>query len=117
MLPAALGAQVASSVLSKALGGGKSASARSGGTNVFNDRTYVTVQPVGVNVGEIFRNFEGPPSNGGFGFEQKSLFKNPSKVNPVSFSAGVSGSAGVGNYILFAAVGAGILFFVYKRRK
>ena len=44
----------------------------SGGNPLFNDRNFINIAPVGVNLGEMLRNFEGPPENGGFGLETSS---------------------------------------------
>lgn len=37
-----------------------------------SDRSVVNVAPVGFNLGEIIRAFEGPPENGGFGIDKGS---------------------------------------------
>ena len=56
------------------LTGGAAGPAISGGNPLFNDRNYINIAPTGVNLGEIFRNFEGPPENGGAGLERGNLF-------------------------------------------
>ncbi len=48
---------------------GGPALSKAGGDPIFSDRNAINVAPVGVNLGEILRVFEGPPENGGAGLE------------------------------------------------
>lgn len=95
-----------------------SAASKSGG-GFSQDRTFINVQPVGVNVGELFKNFEGPTSNGGYGFERKSLFPmdhGGQNSTPASFNLGVSGGANIGTTLLIVGVAGAIAFFVLKKK-
>lgn len=68
-------------------GAGQAGPALSGGNPLFSDRNYINVAPVGVNLGEILRNWEGPTENGGFGLEKKTRLGQD-----VSFKASLLGS-------------------------
>lgn len=114
--------------LSNLTGGLKTNSAKSlsTGTDVFNDRLNINVAPIGVNVGEIFRNFSGPSENGGFGFSSPSLFSSPSrsslfggKTISAGFNAGNSlgAKASLKAPFLLIAVGVSAVFLFFKLRK
>ena len=88
--------------------GGAAGPAVSGGDLRFSDRNLINVAPVGVNLGEILRNFEGPAENGGFGLETRSRYINGSRA-----SGGVAVQAGFGGagLLLIVAAGAAAVFF------
>lgn len=100
---------------------GASSAAISGGNPISSDRTMVNIAPVGVNVGEIFRNLEGPPENGGLGLVRRNRFLADSADTrliagslPLGLEGGVS--ANVPTLLLIAA-GAGLLIFVVSRAR
>lgn len=100
---------------------GASSAAISGGNPISSDRNFVNIAPVGVNVGEIFRNLEGPPENGGFGLTRRSRLLNDNAgatllagTLPLGLEGGVS--ANVPILLLFAA-GAGVLILVIARAR
>jgi len=101
-------------ILSNLTGAGAPAGpALSGGNPLFNDRNYINVAPVGVNLGEILRNWEGDPANGGFGYAGTSrLLGGQSGV-----SGGVSVQGGIGAAPIILIAGAGLALLYLLRRK
>lgn len=97
--------------------GGMAGPATSGGEQTgFNDRNVINIAPVGTNIGEILRNFEGDPANGGFGLEARSRFLFGDQ-QPLQASFGLSGAQS--NLILPALLLAGgaAVFFLIRRRR
>lgn len=116
-LASGFGSGLSSSILRP----GASSAAISGGNPISSDRNFVNIAPVGVNVGEIFRNLEGPTENGGFGLTRRSRLLNDNAgatllagTLPLGLEGGVS--ANVPTLLLFAA-GAGILLLVIARAR
>ncbi len=90
--------------------GGAAGPATSGNENQFNDRNQINIQPVGVNIGEILRNFEGPSENGGFGLETRSRYLGPAAVSLTPSLEGFN------PLTLALLVAAGAVAFVAVRR-
>lgn len=69
----------------------------------------VQVAPVGLNIGELLRNFEGPPANGGFGLERQSRLFGGGGVA----SANVGG-IGLSDVLLIGSVALAALLFIRR---
>ena len=93
---------------------GTPGTAISGGSPLFNDRSVINIAPVGVNLGEILRNFSGPPANGGFGLDIPGN-KFLDGGAQVTGSVGVKGKVGGSTIALIG--GALLVFILLKRRK
>lgn len=94
--------------------GGPSGPALSGGDPAFNGRNFIDIKPVNVNIGEIIKNFTGPPENGGLGLDVRSRY----------FGAGLSagnggvqasvGSRNVVGLLVIVAIGAAVIWGVQR---
>ena len=79
----------------------------------WNDRSYVNIAPVGVNLGAILDPYnQGSAQNGGFGLELMSRYAPAARDN-----ASLSVSAGLGSYLLpILLLGGGLLVFMFLRK-
>mgnify|MGYP006279884981 CR=1 FL=1 len=83
----------------------------------FNGRSYINVAPVGLNLGEILRQYKGPPENGGLGLETTVPpfqgaptpgFESPTEIGKAGFGGSggnvpfvvILGLLGVGAYLV-----------------
>ena len=101
------------------LTGGAAAPAISGGGTTANQGGNIIVEPTGINLGEILRNFSGPPSNGGYGVDLWSrLFPAASFSNPSYASGGVAAANVGGGFPLWPVllIGGGLAAFLLLRK-
>ncbi|KKN30030.1 hypothetical protein LCGC14_0838030 [marine sediment metagenome] len=89
--------------------GGAAGPAVSGAPNEFNDRNLIDIAPVGVNIGEILKNYDIPPENGGLGLTRASRFFG----DTASAVAGNLGST-VPVLLVVAAAGTALFFLIRK---
>lgn len=100
--------------------GGAAGPAISGGGVTANQGGTITVNPVGINLGEIAQNFSGPPANGGFGLDLWSrLFPRNSRSSPSGGVAAASlsdSNSGLDlTTVALVLAGGAALFFLLRK--